>query len=145
MAVRFVISSIVIVDNPDDDTGKPTGLTYRVAKVATLIDPATGRYYWTSAAMTDTDWCMCRVRGGDFTPIDADSEIKTILEHADDEKVLDITLKTFGMDAAKVADIKTDIAGKGEDATSITEDSTIGVMLDTLLKAVAPGLDVRDM
>lgn len=145
MPVRWVINPVVIVENVDDDTGKLNGMTYRAAKVSTLIDPGTGEHYAESSAIDDwIEWCVSRVRGSDFSPMDEDGEMKMLLEYADDDEALDKTLKTAGMDAAKVADMKADIEVKGADAQYITEDSKVVNVLDTLLAQIAPHFNARE-
>lgn len=145
MSIRWVINPVVIIENLDDDTGKPNGLMYRGAKVATLIDPATGRYYAESSAIGDDNWCVSRVRGIDFSPIDADIEMKTLLEYVDADGVLDKTLKQAGMNVIEVSDAKMDITLKGGYALDITEDSKVGLLLDRFIGQIALGIRASEM
>lgn len=142
--LRWVVCPVIEdIPTPDEDWVGP-GEPVRRPKLAGLIDPSTGREYAWSAAIDLKNWCVVAVFGNDFTPLDADSQIISLLEMdfegAEDVRLLQ-TPKLLGWNAARVNRLRTRLEARGVDTTGLTNTSPLIDWLRAILKAIHPAYE----
>src|SRR3990167_736331 len=137
MPSRWVLCPVVMIQ-PVDAVGTPTGSSYRAPKFRLYQDPGkpllsgideesgvpfSHRKSYTHSSVIDTPTvCVSMVRGVDFSPLDADADIVTL---ADDDIPLDRTLRSAGWTQSRFTKILTRLRQLGGDETDLTLDSPL--------------------
>ena len=77
MAYTWVVNPLMTIEL-EDEQGKGRGVFVDKPKIATLIDPSTGKTYQHTSAIGVGTWVLSLVNGGDFSPIDQDPACEII-------------------------------------------------------------------
>lgn len=136
MPIRWVVSPVVTAVETDEDGN--VSPPFRVAKVATLVDPGTGRRYRCSSAIDAANFALTFVRGVDMSAINADAQCIDLLEvvYEDEASILDATPTSLGWNAARLTRIRNRLIAKGVDVTGITATTPIRAIVERLGRAI---------
>ena len=111
--------------------------------------------YTFSAAISDglpgqvNDTCLCLVAGVDMSGLDADPEVESLFETADDQLLdeqrnwLANTPKTLGWKAGKLNKIKGKLNKEGVTTSDLTDDNPLHDYCNRVAAKYSPGWDIR--
>ncbi|MCA1570849.1 MAG: hypothetical protein LC798_11130 [Chloroflexi bacterium] len=139
-----MLSPVVEVTEVDDETGWVSP-PIRKPKVATLVDPGTGRPYPHSSAIDTPDWALSFVRAQDFGPLDADPQCINIIEqdYNDGDDLLAATPRDLNWPAAHRQRVLRRLTDRDVDVTGLTIDSPLWQWLERLGRKVLPSFTPR--
>ena len=143
MGTRWVLCPVVTIQT---DNG-----IYRAPKVALFVDPGKpprsdvdeetglavshGRGYNRSSVIGAFDWCVCYVRGSDWTPLDQDAEIVTLVQ---DGEPLDASPKSLGWTAQRLDQLKQTIDAKRGNVQALAQSSPLYEFIVALGQRIRP-------
>ena len=161
MPARWVICPVIeIIINPgdtiiDDETGEPVIVEERfhtrTPLVSKLTDPSTGKRYAFSAGISDgqlgqeNDWCICFVRGLDFSVLLADSRITDLLgeDLIDGENLLAESPISRGWNPGRRNRLRKVLRDKNVDDVPLQDTDPLFMWVEKLGKKVNPTFTPR--
>lgn len=159
MPIRWVVCPVVTIQ-PVNVAGDPVGQPYRAPKfkiyqdpgqpLITGTDPDTGlpfshrKEYAHTSVVYAANFCLSILLGIDFTPIDADAEITTVIDDAGID--LGLTPRDLGINQGRFNSIMNRLANHGVDITGLTLDTPVEDILIRIASTIKPGFTkVRSM
>jgi len=141
--IRWIVCPVVVADPDTRGLG-------RHPKVGDLIDPGTGFPFNYSTPDCAGNWCVCFVRGLDFTPIDLDVQCVDPFDGLTYEcltrehKELTATADSLGWPSAKQQRVRDWLANWG--LTDLRGDTRLDDTLLRLIRKLHPQVtDIRNL
>lgn len=131
--------------------------TWECAKVRSIIDSGTGKYYQHRPILhvvrTNRTWSVCLVKGASWTNLNADGETTNLFSNLvpSDFEIADGNLRAFhlqqpnelGWPAARLTRIRNRIIARGVDVTGLTGSSPIWRWLERIGQTLDPTFDIQ--
>jgi hypothetical protein len=144
MAIRWVVSPIVMATETDPETGD--SYQFPAPKVATLIEPGRGKPYQHSSIQGPAgQWALSFVRAQDFSTINLDTDCENVLQlgadYEDADSLLGQTPRQRGWTVARTNLLITRLANRGVNTTGLDRDTAFAVFLRRLGRRFDPNFE----
>lgn len=132
----------LVTYNVLDEFGQPTGKTYQKPRVATFIDPTTGKTFLHTSSIGIGSWVLSLVRGGDFSELIQDPACELIFDvpvGTHPEVFLDMTLIDLELTQGEINNLRSRMNNAGIENSDLAESDSTELWLNRISSSQGGG------